>query len=96
MLATVPREIIKVSGHQYWWLAGGYDLEIGHLATWWLRAFLSRFNLFYTTHTEHDRQLHLYQLSLFVGSLDFLSDSMHCQFAVGFKSLDLNRQQNKD
>ena len=22
--------IIKVSGHQYWWLAGGYDLEIGH------------------------------------------------------------------
>ena len=23
------RTIIKVSGHQYWWLAGGYDLEIG-------------------------------------------------------------------
>ena len=22
--------IIKVSGHQYSWLAGGYDLEIGH------------------------------------------------------------------
>ena len=22
--------IIKVSGHQHWWLAGGYDLEIGH------------------------------------------------------------------
>ena len=22
--------IIKVLGHQYWWLAGGYDLEIGH------------------------------------------------------------------
>ena len=22
------REIIKVSGHQYRWLAGGYDLEI--------------------------------------------------------------------
>ena len=21
--------MIKVSGHQYWWLAGGYDLEIG-------------------------------------------------------------------
>ena len=21
---------IKVSGHQYQWLAGGYDLEIGH------------------------------------------------------------------
>ena len=23
-------EIIKVSGHQYWRLAGGYDVEIGH------------------------------------------------------------------
>ena len=23
--------IIKVSGHQYRWLAGGYDLEIGHV-----------------------------------------------------------------
>ena len=22
--------IIKVSGHQYWWLADGYNLEIGH------------------------------------------------------------------
>ena len=25
------RVIIKVSVHQYWWLAGGYDLQIGHL-----------------------------------------------------------------
>ena len=25
------RVIIKVSGHQYQWLAGGYDLEIGYL-----------------------------------------------------------------
>ena len=24
------RVIIKVSGHQHRWLAGGYDLEIGH------------------------------------------------------------------
>ena len=24
------RAIMKVSGHQYQWLAGGYDLEIGH------------------------------------------------------------------
>ena len=24
------RAMIKVSGHQYWWLAGGYDLEIEH------------------------------------------------------------------
>ena len=22
--------IIKVLGHQHWWLAGGYDLEIGY------------------------------------------------------------------
>ena len=22
--------IVKMSGHQYWWLAGGYDLEVGH------------------------------------------------------------------
>ena len=25
-----PHAIIKVSDHQYRWLAGGYDLEIGH------------------------------------------------------------------
>ena len=37
------RAIIKVSGHQDRWLAGGYDLEIGHfvevasmVVTWWL------------------------------------------------------------
>ena len=40
------RVIIKVSGHQYRWLAGGYDLEIGHflevasmVVTWWIMAF---------------------------------------------------------
>ena len=27
------RVIIKVSGHQYRWLAGGYDLEIGHFGS---------------------------------------------------------------
>ena len=27
---TGTRVIIKVSGHQYQWLAGGYDLEIAH------------------------------------------------------------------
>ena len=27
---TIPRAIIKVSDHQFRWLAGGYDLEIGH------------------------------------------------------------------
>ena len=27
---TGARVIIKVFGHQYWWLTGGYDLEIGH------------------------------------------------------------------
>ena len=31
IIARVPaRLIIKVSGHQHWWLAGGYDLEIRH------------------------------------------------------------------
>ena len=36
------RAIIKVHGHQHQWLAGGYDLEIGHfwevdsmVVTWW-------------------------------------------------------------
>ena len=24
------QQIIKASGHQYLWVAGGYDLEIGH------------------------------------------------------------------
>ena len=40
----------KVSGHHYWWLAGGYDLEIGHflevasmVVTWWIVAFLRSF-----------------------------------------------------
>ena len=39
--------IIKVSGHQYRWLADGYDLEIGHflevasmVVTWWIVDFL--------------------------------------------------------
>ena len=26
--------IIKVSGHQYRWLAGGYNLDIGHFQKW--------------------------------------------------------------
>ena len=31
LIARVPAMmIIKVKGYQYWWLAGGYDLEIGH------------------------------------------------------------------
>ena len=31
IIAWAPaRVIIKVKGHQYRWLAGGYDLEIGH------------------------------------------------------------------
>ena len=31
--------IIKTKGQQYQWLAGGYDLEIGHVykwIAWWL------------------------------------------------------------
>ena len=27
---TGAQVIIKVTGHQYQWLRGGYDLEIGH------------------------------------------------------------------
>ena len=27
---TGAQVIIKVSGHQHQWLAGGYDMEIGH------------------------------------------------------------------
>ena len=33
------RVTIKVSGHQHWWLAGGYYLETGHCSrwlVWWL------------------------------------------------------------
>ena len=43
---AATRAIIKVSGHQYQWLAGVYDLEIGHfldvasmVVTWWIVAF---------------------------------------------------------
>ena len=37
--------ITKVKGHQHRWLAGGYNLEIGHfrsstmVVTWWIVAF---------------------------------------------------------
>ena len=30
IIAMIVRVIIKVKGHQHRWLAGGYDLEIGH------------------------------------------------------------------
>ena len=43
---ALGRVIIKVLGHQHRWLAGGYDLEIGHflevvsmVVTWWIVAF---------------------------------------------------------
>ena len=29
-LLVSTRAIIKVKGHEYWWLAGSYDLEIRH------------------------------------------------------------------
>ena len=38
--------IIKVLGHQYRWLAGGYDLQIGFfkvasmVVTWWIVVFV--------------------------------------------------------
>ena len=31
--------IVRVAGHQYWWSAGGYDMELGHFwkwLAWWL------------------------------------------------------------
>ena len=39
VLFALPRAIIKVLGHQHWWLAGGYDLETYHFyrwLAWWL------------------------------------------------------------
>ena len=30
LIITGAWVIIKVLGHQHWWLAGDYDLEIGH------------------------------------------------------------------
>ena len=30
VLTTSAQVIIELSGHQYWWLAGGCDLDIGH------------------------------------------------------------------
>ena len=30
IVITIAWAIIEVSGHQHWWLAGGYDLEIRH------------------------------------------------------------------
>ena len=46
-ITTGARAIIKVKGHQYRWLVGGYDLETGHffldvasmVVTWWIVAF---------------------------------------------------------
>ena len=38
-LLAGTRVIIKMSGYHYRWLAGGYDLEIGHFKkclAWWL------------------------------------------------------------
>ena len=53
--------IIKVPGHQYWWLAGGYDLEIRHfleaasmVVTWWIVAFSCSGKLAYTLIFIHD------------------------------------------
>ena len=45
-ISTGARAIIKVSGHQYGWLAGGYDLKMGYflevasmVVTWWIMCF---------------------------------------------------------
>ena len=46
------RVIIKASGHQYRWLAGGYDLEsrtslevASMVVTWWIVPFFAQFKL---------------------------------------------------
>ena len=44
LIITRAPVIIKVLGHQCWWLAGGYDLhvEIGHFQkwlAWWIVVF---------------------------------------------------------
>ena len=31
IITRASRVIIKVEGPQHWWLAGGYDLKIGHV-----------------------------------------------------------------
>ena len=58
-VSTGTRVIIKVLGHQYWWLADVYDLEIRHhvlevnsmVVTWWIVVvvvvFLFYFFIFY-------------------------------------------------
>ena len=48
------RVIIKLKGHQHRWLAGGYDMEIGHFQrwiAWWIVAFLVQI-LIKHTHTS--------------------------------------------
>ena len=42
------REIIKESGHQYRWLAGGYDLEIGHFRSGYHGGYLVHRGFFCT------------------------------------------------
>ena len=62
-LLTGTWAIIKATGHQYRWLAGGYNLEIGHflevdsmVVTWWIVDILPsvtfhlRCNLSYARH----------------------------------------------
>ena len=46
-MLAVTWAIVKVSGHQHQWLAGGYDLEIGYflkvdsmVVMWWIVFFL--------------------------------------------------------
>ena len=48
-----PWAIIKVKGHQHLWLAGAYDLEIGHFWRWiarWLAGGYSGFFCFVNSH----------------------------------------------
>ena len=62
---TGARVIIKVSGHQYQWLAGGYDLETEHflevasmVVIWWIVAFFTQCALAYLkAHDLHNNTI---------------------------------------
>ena len=51
------RVIIKVKGHQYRWLAGGYDLEIGHFTSGLHGGYLVDSGLLRSEHTSTKAQL---------------------------------------
>ena len=57
--------IIKVLGHQYRWLAGGYDLEIRMVATWWIVDYLRSERYHSTAMCEYDSAVAIYAVLLY-------------------------------